>query len=103
MTKDKRIRAALDLKKLRLPPSPPVISIEAEDYVDWTGDDALRIQVTLSEEADDKSLTGENVLDLKMAIHDSLLAHSVQLFPYIFLVKKSELLATSAEDRADAG
>ncbi|MEX0716923.1 MAG: hypothetical protein WD066_10060 [Planctomycetaceae bacterium] len=91
LTDEQRTREALDLRKLKLPASLPVVRIEAEDYTDWTGDDALRIQVVLDESVDVYHVNGKDVGDLKRAIHDSLIARGITLFPYIWLVKQSEL------------
>ena len=85
------IREALDLKHLNLPPEPKVLAIEVEEYVDWTGDDALRVLVTIDEDTDVEKVPGESFLEMKEAIHDSLLSKGVELFPYISVAKPSEL------------
>jgi hypothetical protein len=91
MPVDTKVRAALRLKNLALPPKPRVLAIEAEDYVDWTGDEALRIWVVIDENTtDEELLNGEAGLQLKRAIHDSLLAKGITLFPYMRVVKPSE-------------
>jgi hypothetical protein len=91
MPVDAKVKAALRLKNLPLPPRPRVLSIEAEDYVDWTGDAALRIWVTIDENTtDEELLNGEAIIQLKDAIHDSLLKKGIELFPYITLTKPSE-------------
>lgn len=86
----KEIHEALDLKKLNLPPALKVQSIDVEDYVDWTGDEALRIWVTIDDSVDEFKISGKDVGQLKMAILDSLLAHGVRLFPYTKIIKPSE-------------
>jgi hypothetical protein len=91
MPVDTRIQEALRLDKLDLPAKPRVLSIEAEDYVDWTGDDALRVWVTIAEDTADVDVgNGHAISRLKNAIHDSLLAKGITLFPYITLTKPSE-------------
>lgn len=82
---------ALDLSKLRLPPSPRVIRLEVEDYEDADGEPALRILAVIDEATNLDEVKGRDVGDLKFAIHESLLQHGVTLFPYIFLAKPSEL------------
>ena len=84
------MRDALDLTRLELPASPKVVAIEVEDYVDWSGDDALRVYVILSDDTDEFRLTGDEVLQLKSAIRYSLRSHGIELFPYVRLVKESE-------------
>jgi hypothetical protein len=94
-----RARAALNLKKLKLPPKPRVLAIEVEDYVDWTGDEALRIWLVIDEDTTDAELqNGKAIVKLKGAIHDTLLAKGITLFPYISLIKPSERLETIDED-----
>jgi hypothetical protein len=99
MPVDAKTRAALNLKRLKLPPKPRVLSIEAEDYVDWTGDEALRVWVVIDENTtDEELLDGEAASQLSNAIHDSLLSRGVSLFPYIRVVKPSERHATYDEE-----
>jgi hypothetical protein len=91
MPVDAKIKAALRLKSLKLPPRPRVRAIEVEDYVDWTGDEALRVWVVIDEDTTDEELSnGQAIIDLKSAIHDRLLSKGITLFPYIFLTKPSE-------------
>jgi hypothetical protein len=91
MPVDEKTREALDLNSLSLPASPVVVAVEAEDYTDSTGEPALRILVTIDEATDIENFRGEDIGQLKRAIHDSLRRHGVTLFPYIFLAKPSEL------------
>jgi hypothetical protein len=96
---DTKVRAALSLKRLKLPPKPRVLAIEAEDYVDWTGDEALRVWVVIDENTTDEELqNGRAIIQLKSAIHDSLLKNGITLFPYITLTKPSERLAADEEE-----
>ena len=96
---DTKTRSALKLKNLALPPKPRVLAIEAEDYVDWTGDEALRIWVTIDENTtDEELLNGAAIIQLKGAIHDSLLKKGITLFPYVRIAKPSERFATNGED-----
>jgi hypothetical protein len=99
MPVDAKTRAALKLKNLKLPPKPRVLAIEAEDYVDWTGDDALRIWVVIDENTTDEEVqNGKAIIQLKRAIHDSLLAKGITLFPYMTLTKPSERLGSDEEE-----
>ena len=81
---------SLNLKKLDLPRSLPVTGIEVEDYVDSTGEDALRVTVILDEAVDPTNFSGADVIRLKSAIREAIAARGVQRFAYIFLVKESE-------------
>ena len=87
--------AALDLKKLRLPSSPRVVSIHPEKYVDSSGENALRIWVVLSEDTDEGRITGEASLQIKSAIRRSLRTHGISYFPYIFFMKEEEFRTES--------
>jgi hypothetical protein len=98
MPVDAKVRNALKRKNLKLPARPRVLSIEAEDYVDSMGDDALRIWVVIDEDTTDADINGKDIIQLKGTIHDSLLKHGVTLYPYVFLTKPSERHATDEEE-----
>jgi hypothetical protein len=90
-------RDALDLKNLAIPASMPVLKIDAEDYTDWDGDPALRITVLLDDSTDVEKITGAEVSNFKLAIHDNLLKNGITLFPYIFFATPSELAETDED------
>jgi hypothetical protein len=94
MPVDQAVREALDLSKLRFPSNLPVIGIDAEDYTDSTGDEALRVRVLVDESVDVGKGMGDAVWQVKTAIRDSLRARGVTRFPYIFLAKPSDLVET---------
>jgi hypothetical protein len=98
MAVDEKTREALDLKQLSLPKNLPVVSIDVEEYVDSYGEDALRIWVVLPEDFDPLKIDGDDVIALKSAIDRSLLDRQVTLFPYIHLVKASELEEMREQD-----
>ena len=91
MPVDEKTREALDLRSLRLPPSPPVTRVEVQEYTDSSGEPSLRVLVVLDESTDLDQVSGDDVGELKFAIRESLKAHGVDVFPYIFLAKPSEL------------
>jgi hypothetical protein len=93
---EKRLDEALALKDLTFPASLPVVRIEAGNYTDSGGEEALRILVVLDESVDEEHFSGEDILELKSSIHDRLQRHGIFEFPYISLVKQSEL--DEAED-----
>jgi hypothetical protein len=98
MAVDEKTKEALDLKTLQLPSSPPVFQINVEEYEDWTGEESLRLQVVLAAHTDVSRITGQQVGELKRAIHDSLIAHGVSRFPYIFITTPEELAEPIDED-----
>lgn len=89
---------ALELANLNLPSSIPVVRLDVEDYFDADGEPALRILAVIDESTDVDTVSGEDVADLKAAIYDSLRQHDIELFPYIFLAKPSELNDHEDED-----
>lgn len=91
-----KARRLLDLKTLRLPAKPHVLELTVEDYVDWTGDDALRVDVVIDEATTDEEL-GEDTFRMKRAISACLLAEGIEEFPYIFIAKPSELAEVEDE------
>jgi hypothetical protein len=72
-----------------------------EDYVDTSGEDALRVLVVLDEKVRVEKITGREVIDLKMAIRDWIREQGVKLWPYIFLAKQSELDEDDEDDDDD--
>lgn len=94
-------RRALDPRKLALPPRPVVESIEVEEMVDWTGDEGLRIQVIIGEDTRDEELTGKFGLALRFAIREALATEGIELFPYTYIAKPSDLLAAPEEKDID--
>jgi hypothetical protein len=82
---------ALDPKNLTLPAGIKVLKIDVADYTDWTGDAALRVDVLLDESTDVENLSGRAIIDFKNVIFDGLQKQGIDLFPYIFLAKPSEL------------
>ena len=89
---DKKIKAALAVETLPLPANPRIEQIEAEYYVDHTGEDSLQVWVILSDDTRDEELTGKNVMQIKAAIRESLLNHGIRLFPYADLILRSDYL-----------
>lgn len=87
------IQELLDPKTLSLPASMPVRRIEAAEYVDWEGEDAIRVTVVLEDSVDvgDDSVTGQDVLDLQEAIRSKLREHKIAEFAYISITSEREL------------
>ena len=85
------VRQALALDTLVLPAKPKILSIEPTDYIDHTGEEAIQVWVTIDEDTPDSELTGKARRQISMAIHDSLLARGVSLYPYLQFGKPSEL------------
>jgi hypothetical protein len=88
------IDRALDMKRLKIPNGIAVTKVFAEDYTDADGEPALRVSVILDEGVDVEKISGAAVGDLKFAIGENLRAEGIELFPYIFLAKPSELADT---------
>lgn len=92
------VSRALDLRCLSLPKGgPKVLRLEVEEYVDHSGDEALRIWAILPNDVDVDGLTGRWVVDFKGAIRDALRAEGVSLFPYISIALESEWREAKAE------
>jgi len=93
-----KIREALRLSELKLPKNPKVVDLQVEEYVDTSGEDALRVLVILDEGVKVEKLRGDDISNLKMAIRDRIRAQGVDLWPYITLAKQSELDQDDAEE-----
>ncbi len=98
MAVDKKTNEALDLKSLKLPSSPLVYQIDWEEYEDSTGEPSLRLQVVLKKGTDIGQVSGEQIGKMKSAIRESLIAHGISKFPYIFITTQEELAELNSED-----
>ena len=88
-----KIQDALKLSKLKskLPRNPKVVDIRVEDYVDTDKEDALRVTVVIAEDVDVEKIDGDDIMAMKSTIHDRIRELGVELWPYIFVAKQSEL------------
>jgi hypothetical protein len=93
MAVDQKILDVLKLSELKskLPRNPKVVDIRVEDYVDTDGEDALRVTVILDEGVKVEKVKAEDVTALKSAIRQRIRDQTMELWPYIFLAKQSEL------------
>jgi hypothetical protein len=91
------LRDALDLKNLPVPPGMRILKIDAQDYTDWDGDPALRIDVLIDDSTEVEKISGAAVGDFKGAIMDNLQKIGITLFPYVFFAKPSELAETDED------
>jgi hypothetical protein len=93
MAVDQEIRNALKLSDLKpkLPGNPRVVDIRVEDYVDTDGEDALRVTVIIDERVNVERLSAEDITALTSAIRNRIRDLGVELWPYIFFAKQSEL------------
>ncbi len=92
------IHEALDLSKLHLPASPQVIQLIAENDEGTDGEPALRITAVIDESTDLDQLSGRDIGELNFLIRQSLRQYGILLFPYIYIVKPSELQDTSVDE-----
>lgn len=91
-----RARSILKLEDLHLPQRPKVLQISVDDYVDWSGDPALRIDVLLDDSTTDEELDEAGVV--KRVIRDRLLQDGIEEFPYIWLATPHELAEQTEEE-----
>lgn len=87
---DQTIDEALRLEDLNLPARPRVLRIFWQPYVDWQGEDSLKVWVILDDATDDSELTGEWSQILKSGIHDRLRERGITQFAYISVARESE-------------
>jgi hypothetical protein len=93
MAVDQKIRDALKLSKLKtkLPKNPRVVDVRVEEYVDTSGEDALRVTVVLDEGVDVETLSAEDITAMTREIRARVRDQGFELWPYIQFVKQSEL------------
>jgi hypothetical protein len=91
MTITQNAQDVLRSQGFEYPPNCPVLGIEVEEYTETTGEDALRILVLIDESADIEKVAGQVTGEFKAAIRERLVENGINLFPYVFLAKPSEL------------
>jgi hypothetical protein len=93
MAVDQKILNALKLSDLKpmLPRNPRVVDIRVEDYVDTDGEDALRVTIILDERVNVEKLRAEDITAVTSAIRNRIRELGVELWPYLFFAKQSEL------------
>ena len=100
MPVDQKILDVLKLSELKskLPRNPKVVDIRVEEYVDTDKEDALRVTVILDEGVEVEKLRGEDISALTSAIRQRIRDQGVELWPYIWFAKQSELDEDDDED-----
>lgn len=102
MAVGEKIRQELTAENLRtslhLPEELRLVRVDIEDYIDYDGNDALRVWIVLADDVDEQDLPMDAVIDLKYAIHDRLIEMGEDRFPYIFVTKESEPREASGEE-----
>ena len=97
MTTSELASKALENVSLDFPVRPKVTGTEVQDFVSADGEDALRVYAYLDESTRDEELIGAAVLQIRMAIQDTLLSQGIQESPYTIILKKSEMEAIDDE------
>jgi hypothetical protein len=99
MSVDQKIRDALNLSKLKtkLPRNPRVVDIRVEEYVDTSGEDALRVTVILDENVEAEKLKAEDLTAMARELRARVREQGFELWPYVQFVKQSELDAENEE------
>lgn len=102
MAVDEKISQVLTAENLRsslhLPDELRLVRVDVEDYVDYDGNDALRVWIVLGDDVDEQDLPIDALIELKNAIHDRLLEMGEDRFPYIFVTKESEPREATGEE-----
>jgi hypothetical protein len=96
---DQKIRDALKLSKLKtkLPKNPRVVDIRVEEYVDTSGEDALRVTVVLDENVEVEKLKAEDLTAMAREIRARVRDQGFELWPYVQFIKQSELDAENED------
>jgi hypothetical protein len=67
------------------------VDIRVEDYVDTDGEDALRVTIILDEKVNVEKLSAEDITAVTSTIRNRIRELGVELWPYLFFAKQSEL------------
>jgi isoleucyl-tRNA synthetase len=92
------IPGRLDLDDLKLPPYRPLEAVEVEDYVDFDGEDSLRVWMILRDDVRDEELADPVISKIKLQIHDYLRARGELRFPYFTFGTASDRNAAQMGD-----
>jgi hypothetical protein len=76
---------------------PRVVDNRVEEYVDTSGEDALRVTVVLDEDVEVEKLKAEDITAMTREIRARVRDQGFELWPYIQFVKQSELDADGEE------
>jgi hypothetical protein len=90
METNERIRKALAVESLPLPPRPKVERVELQEYTDSLGDPAVQVFVILSEKTKDSERTAAMIRPIENAIRSALDKANVGRWPYFWYRKPSE-------------
>ncbi len=103
MAVDQKVRDVLKLSELKakLPTNPRVVDIRVDEYVDTSGEDALRVTVILDEDVEVEKLRGEDIRALTREIRNRIRERGIELWPYIEFAKQSELDEEDEDDDED--
>jgi hypothetical protein len=102
MAVDEKIAQELTAANMRtslcIPDELRLVRVDVEDYVDYEGNNALRVWIVLGDDVDEQDLPIDALIELKNAIHDRLLEVGEARFPYIFVTKESAPREASGEE-----
>ena len=80
----------LNTGKLKLPDRPRVTHVWAEDYTDWSGDDALAVFILLADSTPKSDRTYEQIEPIERAVFDALRDSGESRFPYLTTILERE-------------
>lgn len=99
MAQVQQIDEALNLDELNLPPKPRVLRVFWQPYVDWQGEESLKVWVILDDATTDSELTGEWSQTLQSRIHNRLRDRGITQFAYISVAGESEYRELFEDER----
>lgn len=85
-----QIDEALDLDDLDLPLKSRIVRVFWEPYVDWQGEDSLKVWVILDDATTDAEIVSDEMSQVKPKIRDRLRERGITEFVYIPFARESE-------------
>ncbi|MBI3844721.1 MAG: hypothetical protein HY292_08800 [Planctomycetes bacterium] len=94
---DKVLKRTLNLKRLKLPKTPPIVELRYEVGVDWSGDDAVWIWTIVDDSTLKKNWTYAKLKPVYARIREAVRETGLEIIPYLYVRSKS------GQDAIDAG
>ncbi|MBI1849464.1 MAG: hypothetical protein HYR85_03865 [Planctomycetes bacterium] len=94
---DKVLKRTLNLKRLKLPKTPPIVELRYEVGVDWSGDDAVWIWTIVDDSTPKKDWTFAKLTPVYEKIREAVRGTGLEIIPYV------RVRSRSGQDAIDAG
>lgn len=95
---DKVLKRTLNLKRLKLPKTPPIVELRYEVGVDWSGDDAVWIWTIVDDATPRGEWTYVKLKPVYERIREAVRSTGLEILPYVRVRTRAEQAAMDAGD-----